>query len=78
MSIDAFILAYSRFTALGGCTTTSLYLICSTACKQNSYDFFGVLTTSAVARIRPVAKMDTNVEESETTTDDTDDTDVEK
>jgi hypothetical protein len=41
MSIDAFTLAYSRFTALGGCTTTSLYLICSAVCKQNSYDFFG-------------------------------------
>src|SRR5262249_31859982 len=23
------------------CTSTSLYLICSTGCKQNSYDFFG-------------------------------------
>jgi hypothetical protein len=41
MSIDAFTLAFSRFTALGGCTITSLYLICSVTCKQNSYDFFG-------------------------------------
>src|ERR1051326_7534552 len=24
------------------CTFTSLYLICSTGCKQNSYDFFGL------------------------------------
>jgi hypothetical protein len=28
-------------TALAGCTFTSLYLICSTGFKQNSYDFFG-------------------------------------
>ena len=27
--------------SLSSCTYTSLYLICSTGCKQNSYDFFG-------------------------------------
>src|SRR6184192_2302338 len=26
---------------LSSCTSTSLYLICSPGCKQNSYDFFG-------------------------------------
>jgi hypothetical protein len=28
-------------TGLAGCTFMSLYLICATDIKQNSYDFFG-------------------------------------
>jgi len=41
MSIGAFAFRVFTVTALAGCTFTSLYLICSTGCKQNSYDFFG-------------------------------------
>src|SRR5437867_13093725 len=41
ISIGAFGCCVFTITALSGCTFTSLYLICSTDCKKNSYDFFG-------------------------------------
>ncbi len=41
MSIGAFGFCVFTVRALAGCTSTSLYLICSTGFKQNSYDFFG-------------------------------------
>src|SRR5437016_1907348 len=41
MSIGAFGFRVFTITALAGCTSTSLYLICATGFKQNSYDFFG-------------------------------------
>jgi len=44
MSIGAFSFRVFTITALAGCTFTSLYLICSTGCKQNSYDFLGLTT----------------------------------
>src|SRR5437667_8478821 len=49
---------------LSSCTFTSLYLICSPGCKQNSYDFLG-LTTRLRARLRRGRRMDTKVEEEE-------------
>ena len=44
MSMGAFSFRVFTITALAGCTFTSLYLICSTGCKQNSYDFLGLTT----------------------------------
>ena len=41
MSIGAFGFRVFTIRALAGCTFTTLYLICSTEFKQNSYDFFG-------------------------------------
>jgi thioredoxin reductase len=41
MSIGAFGFRVFTITGLAGCTFTSLYLICATGIKQNSYDFFG-------------------------------------
>jgi hypothetical protein len=52
ISIGAFGFCVFTITALAGCTFTSLYLICSTGFKQNSYDFFGLCFTTENRKIK--------------------------
>jgi len=52
ISIGAFGFRVFTITALAGYTFTSLYVICSTGFKQNSYDFFGLCFTTENRKIK--------------------------
>jgi len=52
ISIGAFGFCVFTITALAGYTFTSLYVICSTGFKQNSYDFFGLCFTTENRKIK--------------------------